>query len=196
MKFAKLAVAAVALAATPALANDQVVAGATVTGPEGNTVGTIVSVDNGQAVLDTGKHQVPLGVTMYGQGENGPTITVTKAQLDEMMDAQLAEAAAKRDAALVVDAAVLSADGQPVGTVYTVDTADMVIVKNDTKIVTLKRDAFALDANGALMVLYTAGDLTAAMTEVPAGAEILTPAQAEAKKAEMAAAEEGGDTAQ
>ena len=196
MKFAKLAVAAVALAATPALANDQVVAGATVTGPEGNTVGTIVSVDNGQAVLDTGKHQVPLGVTMYGQGENGPTITVTKAQLDEMMDAQLAEAAAKRDAALVVDAAVLSADGQPVGTVYTVDTADMVIIKNDTKIVTLKRDAFALDANGALMVLYTAGDLTAAMTEVPAGAEILTPAQAEAKKAEMAAAEEGGDTAQ
>ena len=196
MKFAKLAVAAVALAATPALANDQVVAGATVTGPEGNTVGTIVSVDNGQAVLDTGKHKVPLGVAMYGQGENGPTITVTKAQLDEMMDAQLAEAAAKRDAALVVDAAVLSADGQPVGTVYTVDTADMVIVKNDTKIVTLKRDAFALDANGALMVLYTAGDLTAAMTEVPAGAEILTPAQAEAKKAEMAAAEEGGDTAQ
>ena len=49
MKFAKLAVAAVALAATPALANDQVVAGATVTGPEGNAVGTIVSVEGGQA---------------------------------------------------------------------------------------------------------------------------------------------------
>ena len=197
MKFAKLAVAAVALAATPALANDQVVEGATVTGPEGNTVGTIVAVENGQAVLDTGKHQVPLGVTMYGQGESGPTITVTKAQLDGMMDAQLAEAAAKRDALLVVDAAVLSADGQPVGTVYTVDSADMVIVKQDAQIVTLNRDSFAANPDGALMVLYTAADLTAAMTTVPEGAEILTPAQAEAKQAEMAAAaEEGADTAQ
>ena len=98
MKLAKLAVAAVALAATPALANDQVVAGATVTGPEGNAVGTIVSVENGPAVLDTGKHKVPLAVDMYGQGEAGPTIPVPKAQIDGMVDAQLAEAAATRDA--------------------------------------------------------------------------------------------------
>ena len=43
MKFAKLAVAAAALAATPgALANEQVVAGATVYGPQG-AVGTIVA---------------------------------------------------------------------------------------------------------------------------------------------------------
>lgn len=189
MKFAKLALAAVALAATPALANDQVVAGATVTGPEGNAVGTIVSVDNGQAILDTGKHQVPLAVTMYGVGEAGPTITVTKAQLDGMIDAQLAEAAAKRDAALVVDAAVLSADGQPVGTVYTVDTEDMVIVQNDAGIVTLTRDNFAVNAEGALMVLYTAADLAANTTAVPEGAEILTPAQARAKRAEADAGE-------
>ena len=101
MKFAKLAIASVALAATPALANDQVVSGATVTGPEGNAVGTIVAVENGTAVLDTGKHKVPLAVDMYGQGETGPTITVTQAQLNSMIDAQLAEASAKLDAALV-----------------------------------------------------------------------------------------------
>ena len=191
MKFAKLAVAAVALAATPAFANEQVVAGATVTGPEGNAVGTIVSVDNGQAVLDTGKHKVPLGVDMYGQGETGPTITVTKAQLDGMMDAQIAEANAKRDAKLVVDAAVLSADGQPVGTVYTIDTEDMVIIKGDAGIITLNRDTFALDAQGALMVLYAASDITANMTPVQEGAEILTPAQARAKQAEAATDEAG-----
>ena len=191
MKFAKLAVAAVALAATPAFANEQVVAGATVTGPEGNAVGTIVSVDNGQAVLDTGKHKVPLGVEMYGQGEAGPTITVTKAQLDGMMDAQIAEANAKRDAKLVVDAAVLSADGQPVGTVYTIDTEDMVIIKGDAGIITLNRDTFALDAQGTLMVLYAASDITANMTPVQEGAEILTPAQARAKQAEAATDEAG-----
>ena len=38
---------AVATIATPALANDQVVAGATVYGPEGNQVGTITQVENG-----------------------------------------------------------------------------------------------------------------------------------------------------
>ena len=187
MKFAKLAVAAVALAATPALANEQVVAGATVTGPEGNEVGTIVSVENGQAVLDTGKHEVPLGVEMYGQGEAGPTITVTKAQLDGMMDAQLAEAAAKLDAALVEGAAVVSADGQPVGSIYTVDSEGMAIVKNDAGIITLTKDSFAVSPEGALMALYTAADIAANTTPVAEGAEILTPAQARAKQAEMAA---------
>ena len=193
MNFAKLALAAVApiamMAATPALANEQVVEGAVVTGPEGNTVGTIVSVENGQAVLDTGKHKVPLGVDMYGVGETGPTITVTKAQLDGMMDAQLAEIASKLDAALVVDAAVLSADGQPVGTIYTVDNEGMAIIQSDAGIVTLKKDSFALNADGALIVLYAAADLLPVFTPVPEGAEILTPSQARAKQADMAEAD-------
>ena len=198
MKFAKLAIVAAALAATPALANDQVVAGATVTGPEGNAVGTIVSVENGQAVIDTGKHKVPLGVDMYGEGEAGPTITVTKAQLDGMMDAQLAEAAAALDAALVVDAAVVSADGQPVGTVYTIDTEGMVIVKNDAGIITLTRDSFMVSPEGALMARYSAADISANTTPVAEGAEILTPAQARAKQGGTAAGAEataGGDAA-
>ena len=193
MKFAKLAVAAVALAATPALANEQVAAGAVVTGPEGNEVGTIVSVENGQAVLDTGKHKVPLGVEMYGQGEAGPTITVTKAQLDGMMDAQLAEAAAKLDAALVEGAAVVSAEGHPFGTIYTVDNEGMAIVQNEDGIVTLARDSFAISPEGALMVLYNHADLAANMTPVAEGAEILTPAQARAKQAEMAAGDDAGE---
>lgn len=193
MKFAKLAVAAVALAATPALANDQVAAGAVVTGPEGNEVGTIVSVENGQAVLDTGKHKVPLAVEMYGQGEAGPTITVTKAQLDTMMDDQLAAAAAKLDAALVEGAAVVSAEGHPFGTIYTVDSEGMAIVQNEDGIVTLARDSFAVTAEGALMVLYNHADLAANMTPVAEGAEILTPAQARAKQAEMAAGDDAGE---
>ena len=93
MNFAKLALMATVLAATPFAAHAAAVeAGATVTGPEGNPVGTIESVANGQAVLDTGKHKVPLGVDAFGEGENGLTITVTKTQLDGMMDEQLAQA--------------------------------------------------------------------------------------------------------
>ncbi|QPC99494.1 hypothetical protein [Qipengyuania soli] len=164
MKFAKLAVAAIALAATPALANDQVVAGATVTGPEGQAVGTIVSVENGQAVLDTGKHKVPLGVEMYGQGEAGPTITVTKAQLDGMIDAQLAEAAAKRDAALVVGAEAMAADHAALGTVLEINGNNVVIARggDEANKVTLLRSHFDATDHG-LMARLTNAQIDAAM---------------------------------
>lgn len=173
MKFAKLAVAAVALAATPALANDQVVDGAVVIGPEGNEVGTIVSVANGQAVLDTGKHQVPLGVEMYGVGEAGPTITVTKAQLDGMIDAQLAEAAAKRDAALVVGAAAMDAEHAALGTVLEVNGDNVVLARggDEANKVTLLREHFDATDHG-LMARLTNAQIDAAMAQAaPAGGD-------------------------
>lgn len=166
MKFAKLAVAAMALAATPALANDQVAAGATVTGPEGNAVGTIVSVENGQAVLDTGKHKVPLGVEMYGQGEAGPTITVTKAQLDGMIDGQLAEAAAKRDAALVVGAEAMAADHAALGTILEINGDNIILARGGDEMnkVTLLRDHFDATDHG-LMARLTNAQIDAAMAQ-------------------------------
>jgi hypothetical protein len=166
MKFAKLAVAAIALAATPALANDQVAAGATVTGPEGNAVGTIVSVENGQAVLDTGKHKVPLGVEMYGQGEAGPTITVTKAQLDGMIDGQLAEAAAKRDAALVVGAEAMAADHAALGTILEINGDNIILARGGDEMnkVTLLRDHFDATDHG-LMARLTNAQIDAAMAQ-------------------------------
>ena len=166
MKFAKLAIVAAALAATPALANDTVVAGATVTGPEGNAVGTILSVENGQAVLDTGKHQVPLAVNMYGQGEAGPTITVTKAQLDGMIDAQLAEAAAKLEAALVVGATPMDAEHAPLGTILEIDGDNVVIARggDETNKVTLLREHFTATDHG-LMALLTIAQIDAAMAQ-------------------------------
>ena len=181
MKLAKLAAAALTLAATPALANDNVVAGATVTGPEGNPVGTIESVSGGVAILDTGKHKVPLGVDMYGSGENGLTITVTKAQLDGMMDEQLAAAAAQRDAALVTGATVVSADAQPAGSVLSIDDAlDAIIVQRDAGVITLKREHFAVNGEGALMALFNLAQIDANTVEVPEGVEIVTSSEADA----------------
>ena len=164
MNFAKMAIAAIALTATPALANDMVVTGAKVTGPEGNMVGTIVQVENGQAVLDTGKHKVPLAVTMYGEGETGPTITVTKAQLDGMIDAQLAEAAAKRDAALVAGAEAIAADDAPLGTVIEVEGDNVVIARNGDEAdkVTLLRKHFDATEAG-LKARLTNAQIDAAM---------------------------------
>ena len=164
MKFTKLAVAALALTATPLLANPQVVAGAKVFGPEGAEVGTIVSVAEGQAVLDTGKHQVPLGVDMYGEGETGPTITVSKATLDGMVDAQLAEAAAKRDAALVAGASVMTADHQTLGAILEVNGDNVVIARggDEANKVTLLRGHFDASDHG-LMARLTMAQIDAAM---------------------------------
>ena len=157
MNFAKLAILATAIAATPIAASAAgPAAGETVYGPQGNPVGIIESVANGQVVLDTGKHKVPLGVESFGEGEAGPTITVTKDQLDAMMDQQIAAANAQRDAALIEGAAVVSADAQQVGTIKEIDAAtDAVVIEREAGLVTLKREHFAVDGNGALMALFT-----------------------------------------
>jgi len=161
MNIAKLAIAAVALAATPALAAPgDVAVGATVYGPQGNPVGQIVTVEGGQAVVDTGKHKVPLGMDAYGKGEKGPTITVTKEQLDGMVEAQLAEAAAKLNAALVTGAAVVGANGASAGTIKSI-TGDTVVLESPAGPVALKREHFAINAGGALMALFTADQIAA-----------------------------------
>lgn len=189
MNTLKLAAAAIALSATPAFAQDaapapataesQVVAGATVYGPQGNAVGTIESVADGQAILNTGKHMVPLAVNMYGPGDNGPTITVTKAQLDGMVDAQIAEANTARDAALVEGAAVMTADNASLGTVLEIDGANVVIARggDETDKVTLPREYLAMGETG-LMARLTNEQIDEAMsaqagtgTAMEAGAE-------------------------
>lgn len=193
MKSVKLALLATLLATAPAVAHAQDV-GATVYGNDGNPIGTVESVANGVVTIDTGKHKAPIPADLIGTGETGPSINATKGQIDAMMDAQVAEANAKRDAALVEGAAVVSADGMPAGTIYTIDSEDTVILQNEGGIVTLTRESFAVSPEGALMALYSAQQLTANTVAVPEGAEILTPAQARAKQAEMASSTEGETT--
>ena len=162
MKFAKLAAsAALATVILPVAAFAQVAAGAKVYGPEGNEVGTVVKVEGGIVTLDTGAHKAPLPENAFGKGDKGPTITVTKAQLDSMMDEQLAAAAAKRDAALVAGAAVATAGGSPAGTIKSVD-GDAVVLESPSGAVALKREHFAVNAQGALMALFTADQIAGA----------------------------------
>lgn len=189
MKFTKLALLATAMAVAPYAANAQDV-GATVFGNDDAAIGTVTTNDGSVVTVDTGKHKAPLPANLLAEREGKWTVNATKAQIDQMMDAQVAAANEARDAALIEGAAVMSADGQPVGTVYTVDTEDMVIIKNDAGIITLTRDSFAADANGALIVLYSAADIASNTTPVPEGAEILTPAQARAKEAGAGAGDE------
>ena len=163
MKFTRLAaiVTFLTAAAIPAAAFAQVAAGATVYGPDGTAVGTVASIDAGTVMVDTGTYKAPLPESAFGKGDKGPTITVTKAQLDEMMAQQVAAANAARDAKLVAGAAVVSPKGAALGTVKSVD-GDAVVLDSPSGPVALKRAHFALDANGALIALFTAEQVAAA----------------------------------
>jgi len=185
MKFAKLAIAAAALTAAPFVAYAQDV-GAVVIGNDDAPIGTVTSNEAGIVTVDTGEHSAPLPANMLAQREGNWTVNATQAQINSMMDAQVAAANEARDAALVKGAAVVSADGMPAGTVFTVDNADTVIVQSDAGIITLTRESFAMNASGALMALYSAEQLAANTVAVPEGAEILTPAQIAEKEAAAA----------
>lgn len=170
MKTAKLALIAAALWMVPLAAQAQDV-GATVTGNDGNPIGTVVSVGDGIVTIDTGKHKAPIPADVIGSGASGPSINATKAQIDAMMDEQVAEATAKRDAALVTGAAVVSAAGSPVGKLASVDmAADMIVLESSAGPVALKKEHFAVDASGKLMALFTTDQIASAAASAQGGA--------------------------
>jgi hypothetical protein len=70
-------------APTAPSASAAVTSGATVYGSDGAPVGTIASVAGGNAVVDTGARKATLALNAFGSGPQGPTITVTKSQLED-----------------------------------------------------------------------------------------------------------------
>lgn len=168
MKTIKLALLAGALAVTPAAAFAQDV-GATIYGNDGIAVGTVTEVNEQVVVIDTGKHKAPVPVSMVFDGDKGKSVNATKDQVDTMMDERVAEANAKRDAALVQGAAVVSAGGRSVGTLEKVDlAADTILLKAAQGTLQMKKEHFAVNPQGQLTVLYTADQIASAASGKPA----------------------------
>ncbi len=159
MKFAKMALLATTLAAAPFAANAQD-AGTTVYGNDDAPIGTVESNADGIVTIDTGMHKAPLPADLLAEREGKWTVNATKDQIDGMMAAQLAEAEAKRDAALVVGTAVNTANGNPAGTLTKVDLeADAIVLEGENGPVAMKKEHFAVDATGTLVALFTADQL-------------------------------------
>lgn len=161
----------------PAPATPPLVSGTVVYGPTGAPVGTIKQIANGIATLDTGEHQAPLPLSAFGQGPSGLTITVTREQLNDLVEQQLAALAARRDSALVAGAQVLASDGQPFGTVEQVVGNDVVVARAApaTGRVTLGRNYFTADDSG-LKARLTLQEINAAVAQA-AGAQTAAPTQ-------------------
>ena len=154
------AAALAALAANPALAQD---VGDTVTGNDGNPIGTIADKNEQAVLLTVGEYQIALPANALGTSEAGATLNITRDQLVQLHEEQLAAAEAALAAALVEGATVVTADPQPLGTIDTVGEANVVIVREDESKVTLPREMFAVDGNGALVARIMMADLEAAL---------------------------------
>lgn len=162
MKNLKMALLAGAFTLTPAAAFAQDV-GATIYGNDGNAVGTVAEVNEQVVVIDTGKHKAPVPVGMVLDGEKGKSVNATKAQIDAMMDERIAEANAKRDAALVEGAAVVTVGGRDAGKLGKVDlAADSVELLAPEGTFPMRKEHFAVNGQGKLMVLYSKEQIAAA----------------------------------
>lgn len=161
MKFSKMALAAaLAFAATPAalLAQD-VAVGTTIYGSDGEVLGTVTAVADGTVTVDTGAHQAALPANAIGKTDKGPTVGLTKAELDGQIEQMTADQAAKVAAALVAGAAVADVDGAALGTIKSVD-GDGVVVESPNGAFTLKPEHFSLQGD-TLTAAVRAADVAA-----------------------------------
>jgi len=175
MRFAKFAAAAAALALIPvagqaqdasapaAAASVQVTQGATVTGNDGMPIGTVTQVLSDAVVVDTGTHQIPLPSSAFAQGESGPTLNITKAELDASYAEQMAAAMAALNEKLVVGVPVMTADAQTLGTVDMIEGDNVVLAMDGDQKLTLGKDVFALDNGGGVIVRATMAQIQQAM---------------------------------
>ncbi|NLR40294.1 MULTISPECIES: hypothetical protein [unclassified Novosphingobium] len=155
-----LPAAASAQAAATAPATPNLTVGAMIYDPQGGEVGKIDSMSGDAIVVDTGAHKATLPKSAFGVGAKGPTVTITKAQIDEQVAAAAQKAAAALEAALVVGAEVKGKAGTPVGTIKEV-TAEKVVIDREAGPVALNRNAVGLGAQG-LFITLTAEELDAA----------------------------------
>ncbi len=131
--------------------------GAVVLGRDGSGIGVIEQVAEDLVLVNTGTHQAPVARQSFGFTETGITINTTRAELDAMMDRQLAERAARIASSLLPGAEVVSIDQKLTATIEQIDySKGRVVLKAPVGHVALRKEHFALNGAGRLMALFTA----------------------------------------
>jgi hypothetical protein len=134
--------------------------GVTVIDTAGAPVGTIESIADGTAIINTGTNKAPFPLASMTPGPNGPIIASTKAQLDGFY----AEQAAKTAAALVTGAPVKTRNGAAqAGTIKSVAADSIVLTTATGQDVSLPRNIFAVDPQGTVVIGFTAEQFTEAL---------------------------------
>jgi hypothetical protein len=135
--------------------------GGTVYDAQGGMVGTIDSTDGTNAVVDTGTVKAAIPLTSFGTGPNGPTLTMTKAELEAAAGQGAAQAAQNFRSQLSAGATVYGVGGASLGTIKAVD-GEFVTVTTEKGDARLPLGSFGPGPQGVTIGM-TAAQLDAAM---------------------------------
>lgn len=169
--------AAVAQTAPAPAASAAPTVGAKVFDPQGAEAGTIDAVSAQSVVINTGTNKVAVPPTAIGTSPKGPTVSMTKAQLDAAFTQAASQAQGQFQSQLVAGAKVFGTGGSELGTIKATDAQSVTITRNG-KDVKLPLNGFGPGPQGVTLGL-SAEQLDAAIN---ASAPAATPAPAEAPK--------------
>lgn len=135
--------------------------GATIVDTQGATVGTIASTDGTNAVVDTGTVKAAVPLTSFGTSPKGPTLAMTKAELEAAAGQGAAQAAADFQAKLTAGTTVYGSGGTSLGTIKAMEGEFVTVTtaKGDAR---LPKGSFGPGPQG-VTVGMTAAQLEAAM---------------------------------
>ena len=148
--------------AAPASAQSAVQAGAVVKDPQGGEVGTIASVEGGQVVLRTDRHQASIPASAITAGPNGLVINITRDALNTRLDQMLAQA----QQAITVGAVVHDREGAVVGPIEAVEEQTVTIRVGERQVQI--RKAAVGSGPGGLVIGTTLAELQAQLAAPPA----------------------------
>ena len=145
--FASIAAAALGIAIVPAAAHAQAApkagqaapapkVGATIYDASGAEVGKIESITNGVAVVFTGTNRASIPLTSFGTSPKGPTLGMTRAQLDEAAAKAQTDAVAALRAKIVPGAEVRGEAGTVIAKVKEATDTEVVLTteKGDVRV--------------------------------------------------------------
>lgn len=161
---ALLLVAPVSTVAEPAAASQASPAlapGTTVYDGHGAEVGRIESVANGNAVVFTGTNRATIPLASFGTSPKGPTLGMTRAELDAAASKAAAAAAEQLRSRLVPGAQVRGTAGAVVATVKTLE-GDNVVLSAGKSEVRVPVTGLGLNAQG-LFIGMTQAEFDAAV---------------------------------
>ncbi len=130
-------------------------------------IGTVAQVEGDVALVTVGERTIPIPATAIAAGEAGPTVNITRTDLVTQFDQQMAQMEAQLDAALVAGATVQTADGQPLGTIQSLD-GEAIVVAGTAGEMTLAKPMLAVGPQGRLMVRATMEQIQQALAQAPA----------------------------
>lgn len=149
-------------------ANDPRIAlGTPVQGADGEIVGTVEETPGDSVVVNTGNHRALINLRSIERSGESLMINATKDDIEQMVEQQRREEAARRDQYLAPGRLVRSVDSEPVGRIVTVEreTNSVVILRNEG-VIALKQDHFAV-VDDRLIALFTRKQIDENTKSVP-----------------------------